>query len=423
MRKVLANRLWGILGSERGFVKQGLGSERGMALLVAILITAVLVSLTGVGLVVSGINLKTAGSLNTGNGAFQVADAGIQHALAAIPSGSEFDSFLAGTSLGGFSCTSPCDGTNKPTLTASLSDYTYTVVAEDDADGGSGNNALDDTNSFVLLTSTATGPNGAKRKIKAYVARSVWVPAGAVYIPGQPEFMETAFNGGDFRISGYDTAPGGLPGSGPARPIPAISTTDPLTTAEISAPLLSSTQYTQLTGIGGSPSVLTSSASARIDVAQLADNLISVGVEGFDKQTKSGGSYSGENVWGSSLLPKITHITGDAQLSGNLTGWGVLIVDGNLNTRGNFTFSGLIIVRGDASIHGAGNSDELATVYGALLSKGSVTSDSGIEFEIGGRGKIYFSSQAIAKVTSAWSLPFNGLPTPARLVGWQDVME
>lgn len=400
-------------------MRRGLGSEHGMALLVAIVITAVLVSLTGAGLLLNGLNLKTAGSLNAGNGAFQAADAGVQHALALIPSGVDFDALLAG-SVTGLPCapSSPCDGTiNKATLSGSLSDYNYAVVAEDDADGGSG---IDDMNNFILLTSTATGPNGAKRKIKAYVARSTWVPPGALYIPGQPEFIEAAFNGNSFQVNGNDTNPDALPGSGPARPIPGIATTVAGTTNEISAGLLSSTHYPQVTGVGTTPSVRTSPAV--INVSQLADNLISAGVEGSDKQTLGGGSYA-DTQWGSSTQPKITHITGDAQLSGALSGWGLLVVDGNLSTQGNLSFYGLVIVRGHANIHGAAGASEYATIWGAVFIQESVAQDAGAEFEIGGQGKVYFSSETISQVATTWSAPFSGLPKPAKFVGWQEVME
>lgn len=367
-------------------------SERGIALVVILMFMAVLMALSGAGLLFSGLNLRTTAYFKTGNMAFYAADSGIQHALTQVPVGTTFSytglPLLDSVSFG--------------------NGYSYTVTAINDADP-----------TRAILTSTAKGPNSSTRTVKAYIARDSWVPPGALYVPGDPLYIETQFNGSAFRINGKDTNPGQSPGSGPESPLPGIATSAVGTTNEISASLLSSPQYPQVTGLGNSPSVMTSTAA--LDVNQLATNLTTVGVEGFDKQTLPGGSYTG-GEWGTSSFPKITHITGDAQLSGLLTGYGVLIVDGNLATRGNFSFSGLVIVGGDLSLHGSAGSDESATIWGAVLAKPSTAADAGIEMEIGGRGTVNYSSQAIAEVVSRWSLPFSALPSPAKLISWQEVM-
>lgn len=372
-------------------------NEKGIALVVIIMLMAVLTLFTGAGLLFSGLNLRTASYLKTGNLAFYAADSGIQHAVRLIPNGTTFP-YTTETPL-----------LNSVPLS---NDYTYTVTA---INGSGGTKAI--------LTSTGKNSNGARRVIKAYIARSVWTPPGAIYLPGEPQYIETRFNGSSFQVNGNDANPGGAPGSGAASPVPGISTSAGGTTTEIiGSPggSLSSTQYSQIAGLGGSPSVRTSSTT--IDVNQLATDLIASGVEGIDRQTLPGGSYTG-GEWGTSTLPKITHITGDGTVTGVLTGWGVLIVDGNLSTRGNFTFSGLVILRGEASIHGSATADESATIHGAVLINESPTADSGNELEIGGSGKVYYSSQAIAKVVSRWSLPFSTLPSPAKLISWQEVME
>ena len=378
-------------------MKAIVNSERGIALVVILVLMTVLLAFTGAGLLFSSVNLKTASSLKAGNLAFYAADSGIQHALKLIPDGITFPYTAETTILDSVSF---------------ASGYTYTVKAINDSE-----------NSRAILTSTAVGSNGTNRVIKAYIARSVWIPPGAIYLPGQPQYIETRFNGSSFQINGNDANPGGAPGSGAASPVPGISTSISGTTTEIiGSPggSLSSTQYSQIAGLGGSPSVRTSSMT--IDVNQLATDLIASGVEGIDRQTLPGGSYTG-GEWGTSTLPKITHITGDGTVTGVSTGWGVLIVDGNLSTRGTFTFSGLVILRGEGSIHGSAAADESATIYGTVLINESTTVDSGNELEIGGSGKVYYSSLAIAKVINNWGGPFGSLSKPTKLIGWQEVME
>jgi hypothetical protein len=139
-------------------------------------------------------------------------------------------------------------------------------------------------------------------------------------------------------------------------------------------------------------------------------------VEGVDKQTLSPGHYS-LGIWGTILLPKITHITGNATLSGTLTGSGVLIVDGDLTLKGAFTFNGLVICLGDADINGGAG--DIAKIYGSLLLRESTSSDSSDELRVGGNGNIRYSSVALKAVTDKWP---NGFSTKARIIAWNEMM-
>lgn len=378
-------------------MKVRIKSNQGIAMVVVIAMMLILLSISGAALLLSGLNLKTASNLKTGGGAIHVADAGVQHGLAVIPSGTTFSYTTETTLLNSYSFGSG---------------YSYTVTAINDSASSGGNTR-------AIVTSVATGPNNSQRKVKAYVGRSssAWVPPGAIYMPGEAAYIETRFNGSTFVISGNDTNPGGSAGS--ASPVSGIATNDTTTTTEISGASgsLSSSQYGRVTGQGSSPSVVTSSTI--INVEQLAVDLLALGVEGVDKQTLSGGTYS-SGEWGTSTLPKITHITSDVTVTGTLTGYGVIIVDGKLTTKGNFTLSGLVIVRGDADLSGSGNESDTATVWGAVLIKASTTSDGGYELEMGGAGKIYYSSQTLSVVTTNWG---NAFPKAAKLTAWHEVLQ
>lgn len=396
-----------------------LKTERGVALLVVIMVMVILLAATGAGVLFSGLDHKSATNLKTGNMALQIADAGIQHGLAIIPNGLEFDNLLTG-SVSGFTCAGTCNGASiKPTLSGSLSGYSYSVVAENDT-SLLGETATDDENRIVTLTSTATGPDNSVRKVKAYVGRSssAWAPPGTIYIPGQAAYIETKFTGTSFQISGNDTNVGGAAGSGSASAIPGITTSDSATKTEISGASgsLASNQYAEVTGEGTSPSVATQ--STLLDVEQLALDLDALGVEGIDKQTLSSGTYTNEE-WGTSTVPKITRITGNATLQGSTTGYGVLIVDGNFSTKQSFTWKGLVIVRGNADIHGTSSTDG-ATIWGAVLIKESTSSDTGEEVAIAGPTKIYYSSETLNVVNSRWGSAF---PKAPRLIAWQEILD
>ena len=398
-------------------MKTILRSERGLTLAIVLMMMVVLLSITGAGLLFSSLNLKASANLKGGTAAMQAADAGIQHALAAIPVGGDFDSLLTG-GVSGFPCypASPCNGSsNKPTLTGSINGYSYTAVVENDTTVVN-ETATNDINKTVILTSTATSPNGSNRKVRAYIGRFPWIPPGAIYLPGDFNYIETTFNGNSFGISGRDTIPGLPEGSGLNSPIPGIATTYSGTTTEIVGPSgsLTSTQYGQVTGQGSNPSVSTSSTI--LDVYQLAQNLIALGVEGVDKQTLDHGNYS-SGPWGTSVSPMITHITGNATLTGSLTGWGVLIVDGDMTLKGSFTFNGLVICLGDADINGGAG--DTAKVYGSLLIRESTSSDSSDELRVGGNGSVRYSSQALQTVTDKWP---NAFSTNAKIIAWNEMM-
>ena len=404
-------------------MKTILRNERGLTLAVVLMMMVVLLSITGAGLLFSSLNLKASANLKGGTAAMQAADAGIQHALAAIPAGGDFDSFWTGTGLTNFPCknssgtTGTCNGTTyKPTLTGSINGYSYTAVVENDTTVVN-ETATNDINKTVILTSTATSPSGSNRKVRAYIGRFPWIPPGAIYLPGDFNYIETTFNGNSFGISGRDTIPGLPEGSGLNSPIPGIATTYSGTTTEIVGPSgsLTSTQYGQVTGQGSNPSVSTSSTI--LDVYQMAQNLIALGVEGVDKQTLGHGNYS-SGIWGTTLSPMITHITGDATMTGSLTGWGVLIIDGDMKLRGGFTFNGLVICLGDADVNGGGGGD-LAKVWGTLLIRASTSSDSSDELRVAGGGNVYYSSLTLKTVTDKWP---NGFSTNARIIAWNEIM-
>lgn len=410
---------------------RGLRSDQGVSLVIVVMTVTLLISLAGGALFFSGLNLKASSNLKTGTGAIHVADAAIQHALALIPPGSDFDLLLTG-GVAGFSCASPCDGdANKPTLTGSMSGYSYTVVAENDPAESS--MPTDDTNRVVVLRATATGPDGSTRRVLAYVGRSgaTWRPPGAVYIPGSPATVATSnFEGTGWRISGRDTLADGREGSGPERPIPGIATnTDSLRDEIIGS--LTLPQNNMIDGEGSGPSVANPSVvntGSTLDPDRLAQDLLNLGVEGVDKQTITPSSSllrcSGGS-WGTASQPQITYITRsqwtELQLVGNCTGYGVLITDPSIDVHiaGNFRWYGLIIARRHPHFnpnHFGRNPENGGHLYGSPMVKESSLG----HIDMGGTSKIFYSSHAITSyVLSRWAQAF---PQPARILAWSELM-
>src|SRR5437870_8037070 len=286
------------------FMKTILRNERGLTLAIVLMMMVVLLSITGAGLLFSSLNVKASANLKGGTAALQAADAGIQHALAAIPAGGDFDSFWTGTGLTNFPCknssgtTGTCNGTTyKPTLTGSINGYSYTVVVENDTTVVN-ETATNDINKIVIFTSTATSPSGSNRKVRAYIGRSPWVPPGAIYLPGNPTNVPTHFNGASFAVKGNDINADGTAGSSAS--ILGIATNNPAETTAIKGAggSLTSSQYGQVTGQGSNPSVATVAATvfSSADLDQLVLDLLNKYPSDVQNYSGSSNTYSAHDL-------------------------------------------------------------------------------------------------------------------------------
>ncbi|MBI2360365.1 MAG: hypothetical protein HYV04_15940 [Deltaproteobacteria bacterium] len=427
-------------------MKTTLRNDRGITLLLVLLVMTLILSTTGASLFFGGLNSKISSNIKTGRGATYIADAGIQHALAVIPIGTNFNALLAG-SVSGFPLVS-----GKPTLTGSLGGYSYTVVVDNDT-GVVGETNTSDNNRTVILTSTATGPNSSIGTVRAYVGRSsaTWAPPGTIYIPAGSNSDADFNTTGTFYISGNDTnysGDGNADGradSTSAGPNTAIYGVAPLYDSTVSEFLnsLSNTEKSKVQGKGynGStspviPSVFKSTVS--FSVTDL--------VNGFKNSPGAVQYLSGYSVnssacptppanpppstcrFGTDAAPQITYIKSDSSTikfdSGStVTGSGVLILEGKANVFGNFEFHGLVISlapgpRGDES-----SEDKIklklknnARIFGSLIL--GPTGDE-LKFDIKDNAAAYYSSQALNLVQANWG---SLLPQPAKLIGWQELM-
>ncbi|MFQ5797994.1 MAG: hypothetical protein ACE5H0_04775 [Bacteroidota bacterium] len=111
--------------------------------------------------------------------------------------------------------------------------------------------------------------------------------------------------------------------------------------------------------------------------------------------TYGSGNITSE-TWGSPSDPKIVFCDGSGggwvSITGNVTGWGILIIKGKAKISGNFLFHGLVVVYQDPAIEsslvtGRGTVD----ILGAVVFAGAPNSF----FELKGTPKIAYSSEAI----------------------------
>lgn len=419
--------------------------SQGMALVVVIIIMMILLSITGASLLFSGLNLKVTGNLKAASVALQVADAGIQHALAVIPAGSQFDTLLQG-SITGFPCANPCNGNqNRPTLTGSLSGYTYTVVAENDPAEAAPTN---DSNKIITLTSEATGANGSKRKVRAYIGRMAngFVPPGAVYVPGSASTDSDFNTSGTFLITGSDTSYADSDANGRAdstaagsqSPIYGVAAGNQ-TVADEFRNSLNSAEKPRVQGkdYNGTTSPATPSIgvpTTTIDVNELATNFINqITSNSCPPKCLHGLEWNSTNCpssnpcrLGTDSSPQITYIkqgSDHIHFDGYVYGSGVLVVEGKAHFYGNFEFHGLVIAIAPGGLGGSTEEDiklklkNNARIFGNLM-LGPNSDD--LRFDIKDTAAIYYSSQALNLVQNNWG---SLLPQPPKLFAWNEVMQ
>jgi Tfp pilus assembly protein PilX len=370
-------------------MKDPLKNDRGIALAVGIMVVVLLLTIIGAIMTLGRLDLKKTSNHKLGTQALEIADAALQHALAVIPDGANFP------------YTSPTTIVPSGTVYLSMPGFTYTVVASN-INGGV----------QAILTATAEHTaSGTKRVIEAYADRGTY-GLGAVHLEGSAGVMETEFAGTSFEISGTDEC-------GVQPTVAGITVTDPDLETEITNDTtddggLTADQMDNVTGLGGVPSVLTLYETPT-SVSEIADAFLALAgvVE------ESGGNYGGNEVWGTEAVPQITHITGDANIGGNLEGYGVIIVDGSVQIAGNLNFSGLIIARGEVGVKVTGD----AGIKGSLMLEENENQDEAIELDIRGNARIKYNSCTLSTaLDSTVGTNWVPIPKPVRLLGWKENM-
>lgn len=103
------------------------------------------------------------------------------------------------------------------------------------------------------------------------------------------------------------------------------------------------------------------------------------------------GTYSSGSVFGTFSEPKITYATGDINFTGSAYGYGILVVNGNLDMSGNFTFHGIVITYGQSSI-------ETKTTGNSGIIGSSIFVGNSVVMQATGNSKLYYSSESINNI-------------------------
>lgn len=110
------------------------------------------------------------------------------------------------------------------------------------------------------------------------------------------------------------------------------------------------------------------------------------------------GSYDASKPWNSKGQdPRITVVHGDLEMSGDISGGGLLVVTGSLSYSGSFAFSGLVIVAGSGQLNaaGAGTGIEGGVVVANLIGAGDSIAFGSSGISIGATSRIVSNTESV----------------------------
>ncbi len=182
---------------------------------------------------------------------------------------------------------------------------------------------------------------------------------------------------GNVDIDGNDHYMNGNPG--PKSPLPGVGVDDATDSAYVIDNVKSKITKT-IKGEGGAPSVHT--VPDTTDWLGLTEDFI------FSADTiLTTGTYSSGSEFGTADHPIITYCNGDVDFT-DASGYGIMVINGNINLSGNFNYYGVLIVYGQSSIRcqAIGNN----SIYGGTILVGDEVS-----VESQGNAQFYYSWEAI----------------------------
>lgn len=372
---------------------QSVVGQDGFILIAALTLMATLILVGATTYLVSSSNAKVSANYKTSQIALQVAMAGAEKARETLRSAnassvttSNFSEELlarvgANGVLNGYTTTTDDPALATGTMNVGGISYTYNAyLTNDTADGALSST---DSNGRVVITSVATGANNAK----AVVATTVRLYQLASSSPA------VVYSKEDVDISGANNLViNGSDNCGVLSNLETVYAYSPATANQNGNPVLSSEPV---------------SGNMNIDIEAMADSLKG----GATVTLTSDKTSSGHVTYGSSSSPvivysdAITDQADDELKLNNVTGYGILIVRGNLEMAGNFNWNGIIIVTGQFKTTGGGSDAKniLGQIYGGSSSKVGDT-------DISGSVNMQYDSCEIKKALSS---------QPLQVVNWK----
>lgn len=350
-------------------------AERGHALITALIATALLLPLGAFAVMQARLDFLVQHHTRAASEALAIAEAGLEQALADCARDPRFDRLSLGPDgRAGTGDDGQYPFAIPPPAFFPAAPYRYEVrVAALSADR-------------LEIHARGYGVLGSVRGVAAAVLR-----APVPYLPGALASDAAPLDlllGPDLHVTGAD-------GDAAHPAVPAVAVRGGEIVDQLLAQLDAAAQA-RLTGPGGPPSLR---AAALPEVATLLD-----GAARRAETRTLGGEVSG--ALGDGLF-----VAAGALRLHEVSGSGILLVDGPLELSGTLTFEGLIAVRGDVRAA----ADSHLALAGTLLQ-----STPGRALLLRGSGRIVYDPRVADRLAAAWP---GLLPARARVTGWRELPE
>jgi len=321
-------------------IRKILNCQNGFLLSAALTLLTALMLLGTTAFILSSTDIKIGGNFRNNQMALQVAMAGAERArealrienLASSDKASFSDELNSATRKGANGALNGYTTTTDDTSLANgtMNNVTYAAYLTNDNLNGDTYLSTTDTNGKVLITSVATGPNNSKAKVEIVVT-SFPPPSTPATIYSKDNVTT---NGSSMNISGNDACSAGTN-------LAPIFTKDPATTTSNGSPTFTGSPPTPQHGtqdidIQGYVDALKGSATTTLTADQ------------------SGGTYGSSSNYVTVYSDATLQADGELRLN-NVTGYGILLVKGDLQMAGNFDWNGLIFVTGVITTSGGGS--------------------------------------------------------------------
>lgn len=376
--------------TENFTIRRILKAEKGFLLIAALTLLTALTLLGTTAYILSSTDIKIGGNFRNNQLTLQVAMAGAERAREALRAenlaSSDTISFSdelnsstrkgANSTLDGYTATTD----DVPLTSGTMNNVSYAAYLTNDSTDGASNTT--DSNNKVMITSVATGPNNSRAKVEMLVT---WAPTpsspGTLYSKGN-----VGGNGSALTISGNDA--GSCGGSNLAP----IYTKDPAETELVGQPNLSGSPATPVQG------------TLDIDI-QSYINALKVGTTATLTEDQNNQDFGSATNYVTVFSDTSNPVNNQGLKIQNGTGYGILLVQGDLELGGGFSWNGLIFVTGTLTMNGGGRP---INIQGQIFS-GTTTST---DVDLNGSITIGYDSCQVKKAADA---------APLKVVTWKQV--
>jgi Tfp pilus assembly protein PilX len=374
-----------------------LKNETGLILIAALTLLAALTLVGATAFIVSSTNVKVGGNFRTNQTALQVAMAGVERAReilrqanAISTNTASFSEELAARVGSNGQLNDPLSttddlnvitgNTSSASMTVGNTAISYVVYATNDSQDANGWLNTTDSNKRAFLTSIATGPSNSRAIVQTVVEVFPMVSSpAAIYTKG-----DVTGNGQSLTVSGNDACNGGTNlGS-----IYAKGDWEPN-----GSPTLS-----------GNPATPVENGTLDLDIAGMISALKASANVTLTSDTNNqtyGSSTDYKIVYSNTSSPN--NVNG-LKLS-NVTGWGILLVDGDLELAGGFNWNGIILATGAVYLNGGGGPNAV-NIAGQLLSGTSTVTD----ISLNGSNNVTYNSCYVKNATAQ---------APLKVLSWK----